>query len=320
MIHGIARAGGALALAFALAAHAAETSPPPAEPETPCNPADPGFGIYDPWVELNQGRILMPRQGGLTRNNEFDLIIHFHGGNAVRKSVVKSAEGVFVAVVDLGVGSAAYERPFAHPDAFTQLLASIEQAVTAHSQRQARIRKLALSGWSAGYGAIRAILRQQASDRVDSVALIDGLHADYDPADASGLQAEQLRPFVSFAKSTAKDKRFMYVSHSKIIPSGYASTTETAHYLVKMLRGKVTKSVANDGPLLVRYEQAKIDNLLMRGYQGDGKFDHCAEIGLMTRVVATLEKRWKTPAAEAHKPAKQLSARTDWRDRPLARE
>ena len=294
----------ALAVIFANGALAGDTGTPPAEIESSCGIPDPGFGIYDSWKpSVSMGQILMPHKGGITSRNEFDVLIHFHGHEAIRKTLVKAVHGMFVVGIDLGVGSGVYQRAFSSPEVFVELLESIERTVAEHTHNtRAHIRKLGLSGWSAGYGAIREILRQNASERVDSVVLIDGLHADYDETDASGLQAEQLAPFVKFARRAAKRNRFMFVSHSTITPPGYASSTETAHYLVKKLRGKITKSGGHDGLLLSRYEQAKIGNFLMRGYRGDGKIDHCAEIGVVAGVAADLEKRWKTPVAAGVKP------------------
>jgi hypothetical protein len=293
-----------LAVVFASGALAADGGGYPAENEGSCGFPDPGFGVYDPWSEnLNMGKILMPHKGGITSRNEFDVVIHFHGHQAIRKTLVKTAHGMFVVGIDMGVGSGVYQRAFTSPDVFPDLLDSIENAVAEHAHNKgAHIRKLALSSWSAGYGAIREILRQKASARVDSVVLIDGLHADYDDADTSGFRVEQLAPFVKFARRAAKRDRFMYVSHSTITPPGYVSSTETAHYLVKKLYGKVSKSEGYDGPLLSRYEQARIGNFLMRGYRGDGKSDHCAQIGVMAGVVAALETRWKTPVGMAVKP------------------
>jgi hypothetical protein len=250
----------------------------------------------------------MPRKGGLTSKNEFDVIIHFHGSDAIRKALVQTVRGVFVVGIDVGIGSGAYQRAFLSPNVFLELLDSIEKVVAEHAHKtHAHIRKLGLSGWSAGYGAIREILQQDASDSVNSVVLIDGLHADYDETDASGLRTEQLAPFVRFAKRAAKGNKFMFVGHSKIIPPGYASSTETAHYLVKMLHGKIIKSLGHDGPNLSRYEQAKIGAFLMRGYLGDGKLDHCAELGAMAGVVATLESRWKTPRGKGANPKRAVS-------------
>ncbi len=270
---------------------------------TPCNMADPGYGIYYPWVKnLEIGRMLMPKRGALTADNGFDVIIHFHGGNAVRKMIADTARGIFVVGIDLGAGSGAYGRPFSDPELFRNLLNDIEESVAEYTNRpSAHIRKLGLTGWSAGYGAIRAILRQRAGNRVDAVVLLDGLHSNYDEKNPLGLRASQLSPFVSFAKRAANGGKFMFVSHSSIIPPGYASTTETAHYLTNKLGVKVHSSSAKDSPLLSRYEQAKSGGFLMRGYHGEGKDDHCAQIALITDAVIAMEQKWQTPKAEGER-------------------
>ena len=281
--------------------------------KTPCDMADPGYGIYHPWKKnLKMGRMLMPKKEALTADGGFDLIIHFHGGNAVRKTIVDIARGVYIAAVDLGAGSGAYERPFSKPEVFLNLLGDVEKAVAKHTKnKRAHVRRLGLTGWSAGYGAIRAILRQKASKRVDAVVLIDGLHSNYSNASRSELRHYQLKPFVRFAKYAAQGERFMFVSHSSIVPPGYASTTETAHYLAKKLGVMVSRSSAKDSPLLWRYQQAKSGGFLMRGYLGEGKVDHCAQIALMAGAVAALEKRWKTPKAEGRRYAHTKSKPVD---------
>lgn len=265
-----------------------------------------GFGIYYPWVKnLEMGRMLMPKQGALTSDNGFDLIIHFHGGDAVRKRIADTARGVFVVGIDLGAGSGVYGRPFSKPETFLNLLTDIEKAVAEYTNNEkAHIRRLGLTGWSAGYGAVRAILRQKVSSKVNAVVLLDGLHANYDKTSPAGLHADQLKPFVRFARRAAKGNGFMFVSHSKIVPPGYASTTETTHYLAKKLDAAINKSLAKDSPDLARYEQAKIGNFLMQGYQGEGKDDHCAQLALITGVVAALEKQWKTPLAQGRRYAR----------------
>ncbi len=280
---------------------------------TPCNMADPGYGIYYPWVKnLGMGRMLMPKSGALTVDDGFDVIIHFHGGNAVRKMIADSARGVFVVGIDLGAGSGAYGRPFSDPKVFRDLLDDIEKGVAEYTNRpSAHIRRLGLTGWSAGYGAIRAILRQKAGKRVDAVVLLDGLHSNYDENSPFGLRASQLSPFVQFAKRAVSGGKFMFVSHSSIVPPGYASTTETAHYLTETLGVKVHRSSAKDSPLLSRYEQAQSGGFLMRGYYGEGKDDHCAQIALITGAVSTMEERWKTPKAEGRRYAKPKSELAD---------
>jgi hypothetical protein len=210
---------------------------------------------------------------------------------------VKTAKGIVLVGVDLGIGSGAYQTAFSAPATFTNLLASVEAAVAKHSGRaNAHIRKLALSSWSAGYGALEQILRQPAAKKVDAVILLDSLHAGYIDEQAHSLKQDQLTPFVAFAKRAAQKQTFMFMSHSSIIPPGYASTTEVAKYMVQRLGGKPKKASRQDVLGLDMIERFDKGNFHMRGYTGEDKPDHCAHIGLMADIVrAHLEPRWKKP-------------------------
>jgi hypothetical protein len=279
--------------------------PPPAPAKKrrggihPCMTPDPGFGIYDGWngSGMSVGQVLLPHQGGLSKSGQFDVVIHFHGHEPIRKEFVKQAKGIVLVGVDLGIGSGAYQSAFSAPATFTNLLASVEAAVARHSGRSsAHIRKLALSSWSAGYGAIEQILRQPAGKKVDAVILLDSLHAGYTDEQAHTLKEEQLTPFVAFAKRAAAKQTFMFMSHSSIIPPGYASTTEVAGYMVGRLGGKPKKASRQDVLGLDMIDRFDKGFFHMRGYTGDDKPDHCAHIGLIADVVRHhLEPRWKTP-------------------------
>src|SRR5580700_6409350 len=62
----------------------------------PCMTPDPGFGIYDGWAGsgISIGQVLLPHQGGVSKNGQFDLVIHFHGHEPIRKEFVKTAKGI----------------------------------------------------------------------------------------------------------------------------------------------------------------------------------------------------------------------------------
>src|SRR5262245_30693306 len=53
----------------------------------PCMTPDPGFGIYDGWngSGMSVGQVLLPHHGGLSKNGQFDVVIHFHGHEPIRK-------------------------------------------------------------------------------------------------------------------------------------------------------------------------------------------------------------------------------------------
>ncbi len=262
----------------------------------PCDTPDPGFGIYDKWqTGITMGQFIAPKHGGITPKGDFDLMIHFHGHEAVRKEWVQVMDGAVLAGIDLGIGSGAYENAFQAPDVFPRLIESIERAMAKKTgKKTAHVRRLGLSAWSAGYGAVQWILGQNyAKEHVDTVILLDGLHCGYT---GQAINGAPIAMFTEFAKRAAAGETLMFVSHSSIIPPGYASTTETADYLVHEVGGK-TRMVRGSGPmgmdLISRYSQG---NFFVRGFAGNDKMDHCAQIGEFRDVLGVhVRPRWKSP-------------------------
>lgn len=264
----------------------------------PCMTPDPGFGVYDGWSSAPSiGHMIAPHKGGVTKSGGFDLVVHFHGHEPIRKEFVKAAKGQVLVGIDLGIGSGAYSKAFAAPHVFPALIRSVEAAMAQKTgKKNAYVRKLALTSWSAGYGAIEQILRQPAGKKVDAVVLLDSLHAGYADEQEKTLKVEQLEPFLDFAKKAAAKQKFMYMSHSSIIPPGYASTMETANFFVKQLKGKPKKATRQDVLGLDMFQRFDKGNFKVRGYTGNDKPDHCAHIGLMADIMRVhLSGRWKTP-------------------------
>lgn len=264
----------------------------------PCNTPDPGWGIYDHWSRApSMGQMIMPQKGGVTGSGAFDVVFHFHGHEPVRKEWVRVMDGAVLVGIDLGIGSGPYASAFGSPEAFKKLVESVEKAVAQKTgKKNAHVRKIGLSAWSAGYGAVGEILGQDyAKKNVDVVILLDGLHSGYS---GNSLNEAQLKPFVEFAREAAQKHRFMFVSHSSIIPPGYASTTETANFLIQKVGGKPSKrSARNSDPMgLAMNSRYSKGNFHVRGYDGNDKMDHCAHIGLLKDVLKVhLKPRWNSP-------------------------
>ena len=208
------------------------------------------------------------------------LLIHFHGAAFVPEHAVSQAQREYVlAVVDLGPGSAVYETAFRDPAVFDRLFDAIRDRLDSHSGG-AELSTVVLSGFSAGHGAIRSILREpRHAARVGSVLLLDGLHTGYLPprtvlAEGGALDEGPLSPFLRFAESAIGGTKALVITHSEIFPGTFASTTETTDYLIRAL-GLKRAPVLAWGPLgmqqLSKVEQGR---LAILGFAGNSAPDH----------------------------------------------
>jgi hypothetical protein len=261
----------------------------------PCWVRDPGFGAYRKWDRApSMGQMIVPQDLAIGPRGEFDLVVHFHGHESARKEWVQAVESGVLVGIDLGNGSGPYARGLARPGRFQELVRSVERAVAERAGlKRAKVRHLGVSAWSAGYGAVESILRTSyGREHVDSVILLDSLHSGYEDGT---LNREQLKPFADFARRAARGEKFMFVSHSSIIPPTYASTTETAQYLIWQVGGTPGPAKPRPGDpmgleLLSRYSRGQFH---VRGYAGNDKLDHCAHIALLGDVLRVrLAPRW----------------------------
>jgi hypothetical protein len=88
----------------------------------------------------------------------------------------------------------------------------------------------------------------------------------------------------------------MVVSHSSIIPPGYASTTETSNYLIHAFGGRPKPARPRPSDPLGLELRSRFDRkgFHVLGYSGNGTLDHCAHLGLLRDILQVhLTPRWK---------------------------
>ncbi len=270
----------------------------------PCNTPDEGFGVYDPWdTSISKGQMLAPQMGGVTKDGGFDLIVHFHGHEPIRKEFAPVGGGIVLVGIDLGVRSVPYLNAFSSADVFIRLLDSVKKAIAKkRGLKRAYVRRIGLSSWSAGYGAIDQILRQPIARKIDTVILLDSLYGAFTDSTQKEIKEKPLSPFLKFAKDAIKGRTFLYQTHSSVLTHGYANTRQVSHFMVKKLGGKMQKAKRRDRLGLELFERHDRRGYRVRGYKGDDKPAHCAHIGIMRDVVKTYtRRRWKTPRGYARK-------------------
>lgn len=210
-----------------------------------------------------------------------DLLVHFHGAPYVAERAVAEAAGPWMLlVVNLGAGSSRYEAPFRDPDAMGAVRdAALRELEDALGQRP-RIGDVYLSGFSAGCGAIRGVLSTpEGRERVAGALLLDGIHSGYDPPgtvlhDGGRLETRPLQGLLAFARDAVAGRKAMLVTHSEVFPGTYASTTETADWLLERLSlGR--EAVLEWGPVgMQRLSRAGSGRFLLYGFAGNTAPDH----------------------------------------------
>ncbi len=280
-----------------------------------CNPHDPlGLGPYAPFRRLPLGRMLVPQKGGHTDDMGYDVLIHFHGADAVRKLLVQTARGVVLVLVDKGLGGGApYTKALATKFMFPMLRGAIEKGLKAHSgSEHAHIRHLAVSSWSAGTTATTRLLAQE-QEGIDAVIILDGLHGAWKQGakrvqQSASLDARFISREIALAKRATHGDGLFVLTHSNVEPT-FPSTRTTARLLLEEL-GLEPVAVDSGGEPFGQVSSIDVKGLHVWGFGGNDQAGHCAQLFLMPRIVhEILESTWETPAMDRSVPS---TPHPDW--------
>ena len=224
--------------------------------------------------KLDLGTLFIP--AGMRARSGVPLLFFFHGGTWLPE-VAAARDRVAVFSIQAGAGSSTYARLFDDPKRFLALLEDAESKSSIHFGR------ILLGGWSAGCGAIRQILHAPAAyDRVSGVLLIDGMHTDYEDGKPgpleSSLGTQNLEVWVQLGRDAIAGRKRAVVTHTEIFPGTFASTTETADYLVAQL-GLKLHPVLKWGPMgTQQLSEARAGRFRLLGFAGNSAPDHVDQL------------------------------------------
>lgn len=204
------------------------------------------------------------------------LLLFFHGGKWLPE--LAASRNHFAALsIHIGAGSGVYSDAFRQQERFAQLIAEAE------AKAGRSFPNVSIGGWSAGCGAIRTILRHQPSyERVDSVLCIDGMHSGYvngapGPLESS-IESEPIAIWLTLARDAIAGRKRFLLTHSEIFPGTFASTTETADWLLTQLGAKA-KPILRWGPMgTQQLSEFKSGHFELRGYAGNSAPDHVDQL------------------------------------------
>jgi len=204
------------------------------------------------------------------------LLVFVHGEPWISEVAAQRNRMASISVAG-AAGSGAYAKLFDDPQRFLHLVHEAEE------KSHLRFGTLLLGGWSAGCGALRQILKDPPSyARVNTVLCIDGVHTDYVEGHSgpmeSALTDENLKVWLQLGHDAILGRKRFLLTHSEIFPGSYASTTETADYLLKELKVP-NHAVLKWGPMgMQQLSEAARGKFLMMGYAGDSAPDHVDQL------------------------------------------
>lgn len=169
--------------------------------------------------------LFLPAGWSVRPSGEAELSIHFHGTAwfAVQEHVRRGSMMPF-ASFNVPGSSDGFAAAFRDPGAFDRLLdGAAREMVARGAPVGTRIARVQLSSFSAGYAAVREILRHPSNvDRIERVVLADSLYAPDDPAtagtDVRRPDVSALQPFIDFARLAADGKKTFLATHSSVPP------------------------------------------------------------------------------------------------------
>jgi hypothetical protein len=259
--------------------------------------ADASVGRATSMQQLTEvGLMYLPR-GFHAVDGAYDVIFHFHGApGAIEAAVEANHINAAVLIVNLGIGSGPYEDRYRDAKALDRVLPVIDRVISKNGISDAHVGRIALSAWSAGYGAVvHALSWSRIAERVDAVLLADGMHAAFKTGRGHEVDDLRMAPFLSWAKRAEAGERLMAVTHSSIETYGYASTTETSAYLLSHLGLEAHRAtLATSRPAMSMLSRADDHDLHVMAFAGnntDAHADHLLALG--DTLYPLLAARWK---------------------------
>lgn len=238
-------------------------------------------------------KLYIPNKTVLQEQIYITLAFHFHtvAPYAIREYMQRGSQNPLIIFVS-GSGSDAYKIPFKNTNLFDQLqqMALLELKKMG-AAAEAEITDIEISSFSAGYGAVREILKTPAYVRkIKTVVLTDSMYASYADKEKGIPVQENIQSFVDFARLAKDGKKTFLMTYSKVFPETYASTEECVRELVRQVGGRLEPMESQpitelDGqvqyPMIAHYDRK---GLHAWGFAGDDKGAHVAHVHALAEL------------------------------------
>lgn len=213
-----------------------------------------------------------------------DLLVHFQGNaQTIWDNALYAELNAVVVTVNYNGLSSAYSGPFSNSTLFQTLVdeALFKTRSLRDFPTDLRWDQLGVSSFSAGYGAVREVLKSaNYRDDIDALLAADSLYATTS-SDGTPLDSQMVgyKAFADMAQ--AGEKAFLF-SHSEVPTFTYESTKETGDELMQHL-GIAASRVNSEGLGTLQFNRhAESGGFRLwgaRGADGDSHLAHLRYIG-----------------------------------------
>ena len=175
--------------------------------------------------------VLWPGESAIHPDGSVNILFFFRGGS----SSVMNQSGTNAVVVTAdagGIGGGPSREQYGNAGFVNQVVGSIiAQLQKKLNRKDIKLGKLGLAGWSGGYDPIHGILQNPSAlvKQPDYVGVFDGMHhGAKDKPNERAMQTWQ-----ELAQKAAKGQTQFVVTHTAVDPGSYASSTDTADWLIQ---------------------------------------------------------------------------------------
>ena len=215
------------------------------------------------------------------RGNAADLLVHFHGDPQTYWNNAKYANlNVVIVTVNYNGLSSAYQTPFSNSALFGNLMSEALTKVRAEPDFSDTLQwdKLGVSSFSAGYGAVREILKSSTyRNDIDCLLALDSLYASFTSSSDHTPLDSQMADYRTYAGLAAAGSKTFVFSHSQVPTFTYCETRETADDLMAWVATSPASISTTGLGTLDFYRHAKKGNFEVwgaLGTDGDSHLEH----------------------------------------------
>lgn len=247
--------------------------------------------------------LFLPTHYAVPPSGEVRLTVHFHSAIwfGIQEHLRRGCTNPIVCFYP-GEGSSVYRLPFEDRERFGRWLLLVEaELVRRGAPTNTHIASVDISSFSAGYGAVREIVKQPEYRRLlRRVVLCDSIYGSLDEAALQEgrrqVAGEHVQCWLPLAQEAARGERDFVLTISAIATRSYASSVECADALVAAIGaqktmvapGSLPAAADKEFPLLAR---ADLGRFHVWFYGGTNDQAHLTHPRHLAEVWQTLDQR-----------------------------